>query len=347
MKGFKFVETAGADILAGRGGDGCASFRREKYIPFGGPDGGDGGRGGHVILQADPNVDSLIAVYYQPRQHAEDGGKGMGKKQHGRNGKDLILKVPCGTVAQDETTGEILGDLVTPGEQLMVARGGKGGLGNCHWKTSTYQAPIEHTKGEPGEQRRLRLDLKIVADIGLIGFPNAGKSTLLTAISHAHPKIAAYPFTTLQPVIGTIQYDTFDRLKLVDIPGLICGAHAGAGLGHTFLRHVERTRGLVYVIDMAGADGRHPADDYLILRDELNRYNPALLQRPALIVANKMDLDQALENLPEFIVRTGQKPRLVSGLARQGTEELKNALYDLVVARDSLPPPSPKTASAE
>jgi GTP-binding protein len=331
VKGFKFVETAGADILAGCGGNGSASFRREKYVPFGGPDGGDGGRGGHIILQADPNVDSLIALYYQPRQHAEDGGKGMGKKQHGRSGQDLVLKVPCGTVVRDETTGEILGDLITPGEQLMVARGGKGGLGNCHWKTSIHQAPLEHTKGEAGEQRRLRLDVKIVADIGLIGFPNAGKSTLLTAISHAHPKIAAYPFTTLQPVIGTIQYDTFTRLKLVDIPGLIQGAHTGAGLGHTFLRHVERTRGLVYVIDMAGSDGRHPADDYATLRDELNHYNPALLQRPALIVANKMDLDSALENLPEFIARTGQKPLLVSGLTRRGTDELKSALHKLVV----------------
>ncbi|MFH1969846.1 MAG: GTPase ObgE [Verrucomicrobiota bacterium] len=331
MKGFKFVETAAADILAGCGGNGCASFRREKYVPFGGPDGGDGGRGGHIILQADPNVDSLIALYYQPRQHAEDGGKGMGKKQHGRNGKDLILKVPCGTVVRNETTGEILGDLITPGEQLMVARGGKGGLGNCHWKTSIHQAPLEHTKGEAGEQRRLRLDVKIVADIGLIGFPNAGKSTLLTAISHAHPKIAAYPFTTLQPVIGTIQFDTFTRLKLVDIPGLIQGAHTGAGLGHTFLRHVERTRGLVYVIDMAGSDGRHPADDYATLRDELNHYNPALLQRPVLIVANKMDLDPALENLPEFMAQTGQKPLLVSGLTRRGTDELKSALHKLVV----------------
>ena len=335
MKGFKFVETTGADILAGCGGDGCASFRREKCVPFGGPDGGDGGRGGHIILQADPNVDSLIALYYQPRQHAEDGGKGMGQKRHGRNGQDVILKVPCGTVVRDETTGEILGDLVTPGEQLMVARGGKGGLGNCHWKTSVHQAPLEHTKGEAGEQRRLRLDVKIVADIGLIGFPNAGKSTLLTAISHAHPKIANYPFTTLQPVIGTIQYDTFTRLKLVDIPGLIQGAHDGAGLGHTFLRHVERTRGLVYVIDMAGSDGRHPADDYAILREELAHYNPALLQRPALIVANKMDLDPALENLSEFMARTGHKPLLVSGLTRQGTDELKSALQKLIVNQRS------------
>jgi GTP-binding protein len=335
LKGFKFVETAGTDILAGCGGNGCASFRREKCVPFGGPDGGDGGRGGHIILQTDPNVDSLIALYYQPRQHAEDGGKGFGQKRHGRNGQDLILKVPCGTVVRDETTGEILGDLIEPGEQLIVAHGGKGGLGNCHWKTSVHQAPLEHTKGEAGEQRRLRLDVKIVADIGLIGFPNAGKSTLLAAISHAHPKIANYPFTTLQPVIGTIQYDTFTRLKLVDIPGLIQGAHTGAGLGHTFLRHVERTRGLVYVIDMAGEDGRHPADDYTTLRDELNRYNPALLERPALIVANKMDLDPALENLPEFMVRTGQKPLLVSGLTRRGTDELKSALQKLVLNQRS------------
>ncbi|MBI2437439.1 MAG: GTPase ObgE [Lentisphaerae bacterium] len=331
MKGFKFVETAAADFHAGRGGDGAVSFRREKYIPYGGPDGGDGGRGGHIILQADPDVDSLIAFYYQPRQEAEDGEDGKGQKQHGRNGADLILQVPCGTVVRDEATGAILGELLKPGEQLSVARGGQGGLGNCHWKTNVHQAPREHSDGEPGEERRLRLDLKIVADLGLIGFPNAGKSTLLTAISHAHPKIAAYPFTTLNPIIGTIPYDTSASLKVVDIPGLIKGAHEGAGLGHTFLRHVERTRGLIYVIDMAGADGRHPADDYAILRDELNRYDPALLQRPALTVANKMDLDAALENLPEFIARTGQKPLLVSALERQGTEELKAALRGLVM----------------
>ncbi len=332
MKGFKFVETAGADILAGCGGNGCASFRREKYVPFGGPDGGDGGRGGHIILQADPNVDSLIALYYQPRQHAEDGGKGMGQKRHGRNGQDLILKVPCGTVVRDETTGVILGDLITPGEQLRVARGGKGGLGNCHWKTSIHQAPTEHTKGEAGEQRRLRLDVKIVADIGLIGFPNAGKSTLLTAISHAHPKIAAYPFTTLQPVIGTIQYDTFTRLKLVDIPGLIQGAHTGAGLGHTFLRHVERTRGLVYVIDMAGSDGRHPADDFLILRDEIGRYKAELLERPALIAANKMDMPESVKLLKEFIKRTGRKPIKISALNGTGIDELKRVMAKLVLS---------------
>lgn len=330
MKGFKFVETAAADVRAGNGGNGAASFRREKSIPFGGPDGGDGGRGGHVILQADPEVDSLIAFYYQPRQQAEDGGSGRGQKQHGRNGQDLILKVPCGTVVQDESSAEILGELVKPGEQLSVARGGQGGLGNCHWKTSVHQAPREHTPGEPGQERRLRLDLKIVADIGLIGFPNAGKSTLLSAISHAHPKIAAYPFTTLNPIIGTITYGPADLLKVVDIPGLIQGAHTGAGLGHTFLRHVERTRGLLYVLDMAGTDGRLPADDYAILRDELSHYNPALLQRPSLIVANKMDLDPALENLPEFIARTGQKPLLISALSRQGTEELKTALRGLI-----------------
>ncbi|MDD5482292.1 MAG: GTPase ObgE [Kiritimatiellae bacterium] len=332
MKGHRFIETAKVKIFAGKGGDGCRSFRREKYVPMGGPDGGDGGRGGNIILRADKNTDSLLAFYYRPERRAPDGGHGRGKKMHGRNGADLTLNVPCGTVVNDFETGEQFADLVADGEMFLAARGGKGGMGNCHWLTSTHRAPTEHTPGEAGEARKLKLDLKIVADIGLIGFPNAGKSTLISAISHAHPKIAPYPFTTLYPVIGTVQDGPFSdhEFKVVDIPGLIKNAHAGVGLGHDFLRHVERTRALVFILDMAGTDGRHPADDYLVLRDEIKRYKAELLTRPFVAAANKMDLPESAGLLKEFVRRTGIKPLKISALSGDGIDALKNAMAGLV-----------------
>jgi len=338
VKGFRFVETASADIRAGSGGDGSASFRREKFIPFGGPDGGDGGRGGHVILEADPDTDSLIAFYYQPRQAAEDGGRGRGQKRHGRNGADLVLKVPCGTEVREDGADGVLGDLVKPGDRLVVARGGAGGLGNCHWKTSTHQAPREFTRGAPGEARRIRLDLKLVADVGLVGLPNAGKSSLLAALTPARPKIAAYPFTTLNPVLGTLPHElAAPGLKLVDIPGLLPGAHAGVGLGYVFLRHVERTRALLYVLDMAAEDGRPPAESYAALREELGRYNPDLLCRPALIAGNKMDLEPAAANLADFQAATRLEVIPVSARAGTGLEALKAALRALPAGREGKP----------
>ncbi len=344
MKSHTFVESVAADMQAGAGGNGRVGFRREKFIPYGGPDGGDGGRGGHIILEADPQTDSLVGLYYRPIQRAGDGGHGMGKRQHGRNGKDLVIKVPCGTVVRDEERGEVLADLVAPGDTLCVARGGRGGLGNCHWKTSTHQAPREHTDGEPGERRRVRLDLKLVADIGLIGFPNAGKSTLLTAISHARPRVAPYPFTTLRPVLGTVQFESYTSVKVVDIPGLVQNAHLGVGLGHTFLRHVERAPCLVYVLDMAGTDGRHPADDFAVLRDELGRYNPDLPRRPMRVVANKMDLSAAAGLLAEFTAQTGIRPLPVSGLTGAGIEAFKEAIRALAASAPGItkaPEPGP------
>ncbi len=329
MKSPRFVDSAVADLQAGRGGHGRVGFRREKFIPYGGPDGGDGGRGGHVVLETDPQTDSLVSIYFQPVRRAEDGGDGRGNQQHGRNGKDLVIQVPCGTVVRDAESGEVLADLVAPGARFLAARGGKGGLGNVHWKTSTHQTPREHTDGEDGERRRVRLDLKLVADAGLLGFPNAGKSTLLAAISQARPRIAAYPFTTLHPVLGTVEFDSWTRLKVVDVPGLIRGAHAGTGLGLEFLRHLERTRCLVYVIDMAGCDGRHPADDYAVLRDELAHYDPAMLRRPALVVAAKTDLPAADLLLPEFRQRTGLDPLPLSGLTGAGIPAFKAALQNL------------------
>ncbi len=331
MKGHRFIETAKATLTAGKGGNGCCSFRREKYVPMGGPDGGDGGRGGNIILSADKNVDSLLAFYYRPERRAPDGGHGKGKKMHGKNGADLTLKTPCGTLVSDLKSGDKIADLTCDGDQIIIASGGKGGLGNCHWLTSTHRGPREHTPGAEGETKKLKLDLKIVADIGLIGFPNAGKSTLIRAISHAHPKVASYPFTTLYPVIGTVKNNLFSdtEYKVVDIPGLIKNAHKGTGLGHDFLRHIERTRALVFIIDMAGTDGRHPADDYLTLRDELGRYMKELLERPALVAANKIDMPESTKLFSEFSKRTKCKTIKISALTGAGIDDLKKEMAKL------------------
>lgn len=329
MKSRTFIDSVTLYAFAGDGGNGCVSFRREKFVPKGGPDGGDGGRGGHVILESEKDEDSLIKIHYAPQQRAKNAGHGKGKKLHGRNGKDLIVKVPCGTEVWDAETDRMLGDIVLHGEKFLVARGGKGGLGNCHWKTSTHQVPTEHTDGESGEEVTLRLELKLVADIGLVGFPNAGKSSLLMGISEAHPKIAAYPFTTLNPIIGTIVFEDYTRLRIADIPGLIKGAHKGRGLGHAFLRHIERSSFIIYVMDMAGVDGRNPVDDYFNLCEELKLYKKELVTRPSLVVANKMDLPEAGENLGEFSEKTNTQPIPISAKTGQGLEDLKNAIHML------------------
>jgi GTP-binding protein len=329
MKSRKFIDRAPLHALAGNGGNGCASFRREKFVALGGPDGGDGGRGGHVDLITDTEVDSLIGIYFSPFRRAEHGGGGGGRQMHGKNGKDLIVKVPCGTEVWDSESGEMIADLIEPGSTLRIAAGGKGGLGNVHWKTSTHQAPAEHTEGIPGEVITVKLELKISADIGLVGFPNAGKSSLLTEISDAHPKIGAYPFTTLNPIMGTIIFDDYTRLRVADIPGLVEGAHDGVGLGHDFLRHVERSRFLLYVIDMAGTDGRKPHEDYLCLTEELRLHKAELAERPSLVIANKMDEDIAAENLVEFIEATGIKPLEISAVLGEGIDRLKEEMHTL------------------
>jgi len=329
VKARTFVDSVTFRAASGSGGHGCVSFRREKFVPRGGPDGGDGGRGGHVILRGDRDTDSLIRFFYSPDGRAEHGGQGRGQKLHGRNGRDLLLLVPCGTVVQDQDTGELLGDVVDHGQELIVARGGRGGLGNCHWKTSSHQTPTEHTDGERGETHVLQLDLKIVADVGLAGFPNAGKSSLLRRLSDAHPKVAAYPFTTLNPIIGTMVFDDYARVRVADIPGLIRGAHAGAGLGDDFLRHIERAPCLVHVVDMAGADGRVPHEDYAALLEELELYQPGLAARPSLVVANKMDLPDAAGNLKLFRRKTRTKPIPVSALTADGIPALSSAILDL------------------
>ncbi len=249
---------------------------------------------------------------------------------HGKNGADLIVKVPRGTVVMDAGTGEVLADIIEDGEAFRVAAGGKGGLGNVHWKSSTHQAPTEHTDGEPGEEVSLKLELKLVADIGLVGFPNAGKPSLLTKISDAHPRIAAYPFTTLNPIIGTIIFENYTRATVADIPGLIKDAHLGVGLGYSFLRHVERAHYLVYVIDMAGVDGRNPYEDYRNLKQELKLYQGDLVRRPSLVVANKMDCPEAQENLAAFVEETGETPLQISAKEGEGIDELRDAIFSML-----------------
>ena len=317
---------------AGKGGDGSASFRRESYIPEGGPDGGDGGRGGHIVFKGSRNVGSLIALYFAPDLRAENGVSGRGQQMFGRCGRDLVTLVPCGTEIYNEETGELMADIVDHGQEVILARGGKGGLGNVHFKTSTHQAPTEHTLGEPGEEFNLRLELKTIADAGLLGFPNAGKSSLLRCVSDARPKIACYPFTTLNPIVGTIQYDDFSQLRVADVPGIIEGAASGVGLGIDFLKHLARSRVLVYVIDMAGTDNREPWRDYAILRSEVEQHDPELLERPMMVLANKMDQDAALLNLPRFIQETGVSPIPMSAIdpADEGVARFKRDLWTLL-----------------
>ncbi len=328
MKTITFVDRCKVQAIAGNGGDGCRAFRREKYEPYGGPSGGDGGRGGSVTLRADKNCASLLDIYFQPLQRAGHGEPGRGKDQYGRHGADRIVLVPMGTEVSDAETGAWIGEVIADGAELLVARGGKGGLGNRHFATSSHQAPTETTPGERGETKKLMLEMKTVADVGLVGYPNAGKSSLLRAISPARPKVGAYPFTTLYPNIGTVEYEDYKRVRVADIPGLLKGAHEGVGLGHAFLRHIERTQFLLIVLDMAGTEGRNPVDDYRNLLEELKLHRAELLERPRRVVANKMDLPEAAEKLKEFKRRTKQKVLEVSAATGLGIAELKQALYD-------------------
>ncbi|MBU0676668.1 MAG: GTPase ObgE [Verrucomicrobia bacterium] len=334
MKTITFKDRVKLYVRAGNGGNGISSFRREKFVPKGGPDGGDGGHGGSVYMMADKNTDSLLDLYYRPHQKAQHGEPGRGKKQHGKTGADLTIKVPCGTIACDFESGEWIGEVIEEGDRLLLAQGGKGGLGNCHFTSSTHQSPTEFTPGTEGEQVVLRLELKLVADVALVGYPNAGKSTLLSRLSHAHPKVAPYPFTTLNPVIGTMTFEDYKTLTVADIPGLINGAHEGVGLGYDFLRHIERTRLLVFIVDIAGVDGRHPAEDFRNIRKEIKLYRDDLAERPHIVVANKMDLDNAAEGLAEFEKETGISPLAISAEENSGVEELKLALYDFFHRRE-------------
>src|SRR5690606_39222873 len=328
MEGAMFYDRAKIYVKAGDGGNGAISFRREKYVPFGGPDGGDGGDGGDVYLRVDPHLNTLIAFKYKQHFRAERGESGQGAKKTGKRGAHLYIDVPPGTVVMDDETGRVLADLVHPGEVVRVARGGKGGLGNARFATATRQAPRMAEKGEPGEERWIRLEMKLIADVGLVGLPNAGKSTLLAASSSARPKIADYPFTTLTPMLGVVEIggpggETF---VMADIPGLIEGAAEGVGLGHEFLRHIERTRLLIHVLDGSGGlEGRDPLEDFRTINEELAAYAPELAERPQIVAINKIDLPETQANLPrltEALTREGYEVFPISAATTEGVPAL-------------------------
>ncbi|MCK5801178.1 MAG: GTPase ObgE [Lentisphaeria bacterium] len=327
-----FVDWAKVHLQAGNGGKGCTSFRREKYIPKGGPDGGDGGAGGSVIIRATNGEQSLVTLRFKQHWRARNGTGGQGKDRHGHRGADVIVPVPLGTLLHDHETGELIADLTEEGQECIAVKGGRGGQGNTRFMTSTNRAPTQNTPGTEGETRIVEAELKVIADVGLVGYPNAGKSTLITAISDAHPKTAAYPFTTLFPVVGVIEFEDFSRLTVADIPGLIDGAHDNVGLGHAFLKHIERCRALAFVLDMGGIDGRDPLEDLAHLRKELELYHPGLSGRPAVIVANKTDLPDAEENLVRL--RESETLPILSACAElaEGTEEIVAALRELLAS---------------
>lgn len=307
-----FFDEAKIFVRGGRGGDGCVAFRREKYVPLGGPSGGNGGKGGDVFIRASARLNSLVAFQYQNRFSAENGQRGGGKNLLGRSGESLAIDVPLGTVVRDAQSGRVLGDLVSDGQEVCVARGGRGGRGNAAFATSTNQAPRISEKGEPGQRRWLKLELKLIADVGLVGLPNAGKSTLLSAVSAARPKIAPYPFTTLQPNLGVVTLDYETSFVMADLPGLIEGASRGAGLGHQFLRHVERTRLLVHLLDGTSGD---PLHDYDVINHELAAFSERLASKPQVVVLNKMDLPSVREIWPlvqEMFAERGIEPLAIS-----------------------------------
>src|SRR6267378_2451559 len=354
-----FVDRIKVFAQAGNGGRGSVSFRREKFVPKGGPDGGDGGRGGDVILRADRHVDNLTNFFYEPLIKAKNGGHGMGKKMSGRAAVDKIVKVPVGTIvwpAEEEkhptstvqhptSSSEQLAipviDLARDGQEFVLCRGGAGGKGNVHFKSSRNRVPRQYTEGEEGEQGYFRLELRTIADAGLVGYPNAGKSTLLRKISAARPKVAAYPFTTLHPIVGVMELPGYRRATIADIPGLIEGADRGLGLGHQFLRHITRCRVLVFVIDVAGSEGRDPVEDLKSLRREIDLYNPTLSSRPWIVVANKMDLPGAKQNLKAMQERLPRIKILATSAAKgEGIDALKEALAAIMINdRDVVSPP--------
>ena len=330
MKAKSFIDQVEVLVRSGRGGDGSSSMRREALVEFGGPDGGDGGRGGDVVFVASEHVNSLLSFYYDPKCFAQDGENGQSQKMYGKRGKDLVVPVPLGTEVYDAETELLVADITEPGQRVIVAKGGAGGYGNVHFKSSVNQAPTERTLGGEPEERRLRLELKTIADAGLLGFPNAGKSSLLSSLSSATPKIASYPFTTLNPIVGTIVYDDFAKIAMADVPGIIEGAAKGVGLGLAFLKHLERSKVLVYVIDMAGTDNREPWEDFRVLKKEIDEYSVDLAERPYLVVANKMDAEASKENIVRFRKETGVDPILVSCETKEGLGEFKDALRAVV-----------------
>ncbi|MBM7541770.1 GTPase ObgE [Amphibacillus cookii] len=325
-----FVDQVKVYVKAGDGGNGLASFRREKYVPFGGPSGGDGGNGADIIFEVDEGLNTLMDFRYQRHFKAKRGENGMSKGQHGRNAEPLVLMVPPGTTIRDEATNQVIADLIEHGQQALVAKGGRGGRGNIRFATARNPAPEIAENGEPGVERDIIIELKVIADVGLVGFPSVGKSTLLSVVSAARPKIADYHFTTLAPNLGVVETDDQRSFVMADLPGLIEGAHEGIGLGHQFLRHVERTRVIVHVIDMAATEGRDPFEDFQAINEELGAYDQTLLDRPQIIVANKMDMPDAIEQLASFKEQLQDEYPIfpISAVTRQGLRDLLFAVAD-------------------
>lgn len=330
-----FIDRIEIEVKGGDGGNGAVSFRREKYVPRGGPDGGDGGVGGNVVLEVDPHLSTLLEYRYKRRYVAQRGGDGHGKQMSGKAGADLVLKVPPGTIVFDADTGEQIADLTHAGQRAVAARGGAPGRGNMHFATSVHQAPKFADRGDPGEERRLRLELKLLADVALLGFPSVGKSTLIAAVSAARPKIADYPFTTLVPNLGVVAVEDEGSFVLADLPGLIEGAHEGAGLGHQFLRHVERARVLAHLLDVSGMTGRDPLDDFRIINREIRLHDERLASLPQVVVLNKIDVatdPEAIDAVERALAGEGYEVHRISAATRQGLDALVYALWSRVEA---------------
>ncbi|EJW17061.1 GTPase ObgE [Paenibacillus alvei] len=338
-----FVDKTRIYVKGGDGGDGIVSYRREKYVPMGGPAGGDGGNGGDVIFRVDEGLRTLVDFRYQKHFKADRGEKGRNKSRHGANAEDMIVRVPPGTVVIDDDTKEVIADLTRQGQEVVIAKGGRGGRGNIRFATANNPAPELAERGEEGQERWVILELKVMADVGLVGFPSVGKSTLLSVVSSAQPKIGAYHFTTITPNLGMVDVGEGRSFVMADLPGLIEGAHTGIGLGHEFLRHVERTRIIIHVVDMAGTEGREPFDDWVKINEELKLYNEKLAERPQIIAANKMDMPEAEENLAIFREKvremTGSDIEImpISSLTRQGIQELLYKAMDMLEALPEAP----------
>ncbi|KYG31852.1 GTPase ObgE [Alkalihalobacillus trypoxylicola] len=334
-----FVDKVKVYVKGGDGGNGMVAYRREKYVPDGGPAGGDGGRGASVVFEVEEGLRTLMDFRYNRHFKATRGEHGRSKSQHGKNSQDMIVKVPPGTTVMDETTGQVLADLTTHGQRAVIAKGGRGGRGNIRFATPVNPAPEIAENGEPGQEREVVLELKVLADVGLVGFPSVGKSTLLSIVSAAKPKIAEYHFTTITPNLGVVETDDHRSFVMADLPGLIEGAHQGVGLGHQFLRHIERTRVIVHVIDMSGLEGRDPFDDYQKINEELKQYNLRLLERPQLVVANKMDMPDAADNLNKFKEQLNEDIQIfpLSAVTKQGIRELLLSIADKIEETPEFP----------
>lgn len=334
-----FIDQVKIYVKGGDGGNGMVAFRREKYVPKGGPAGGDGGKGANVVFRVDEGLRTLMDFRYKRHFKADRGQHGMSKNQHGKNAEDMIVKVPPGTIVTDADTGELIADLTMDGQTAIIARGGRGGRGNSRFASPANPAPEIAENGEPGKERNIQLELKVLADVGLVGFPSVGKSTLLSVVSSARPKIAEYHFTTIVPNLGVVETEDNRSFVMADLPGLIEGAHQGVGLGHQFLRHIERTRVIVHVIDMSGLEGRDPYDDYLTINQELKEYNLRLTERPQVVVANKMDIPQSEENLAKFKEQVGDEVQIfpISAVTRQGLRDLLFTVADLVETTPEFP----------